>query len=164
VLADVCAHLLATTVTVYDQAAVVLPARRVIVPGAPEISAWDCESVLVGFMQGRAGGSDTTARPGGVPAPVAGNIQVLRWDLRLILVRCIPTVTKEGAPPPAEDVTGAGRMLLDDAELVAKALYRAAADPAVRELANGTTITHGGIRALGPSGGYAGVMGALTIA
>lgn len=161
-LTAVCDHLLTVAAETYSAATVALPARQVITPGNPETAAWDCEQVVCGLVQSRTGASDAATRQGSWPAAGAG-IQVPRWDLRLVVVRCVATIDGD-RPPSASAVSQDGVRALRDAELLAEVLTKAPADPRWRDITGGgSSTTFTGVRLVGPQGGLAAVVGAITL-
>ena len=96
--------------TIYANVGVELPGRQYWTLGTP---AWDCEQLVVSFVQAYFGppGDEATR-----PQPCDG---VRSAALTVQVVRCIPTVGKRGtAAPSAESIQAMSEQLAIDAFLL----------------------------------------------
>jgi hypothetical protein len=165
-LRPVAQGLLAVVVDHYADAGVALPERRVIVPGAPGVVAWDCEQVTLALAniatQSGVGNRISLVPQTGGPASV-GLARLATWAIQV--VRCTPTSDDDGNPPSADKLDEAAAMALDDAGLLSQCLVELASlTPGTRPwLPIGAVINAGQVTPLGPEGGFQGIEATASI-
>jgi hypothetical protein len=159
---DVAQLILDGVVSHFEAAAVDLPRRRIIAPGAPELIAFDCAMLAVtcsGVGQGYAPGQGVTQQRGGNPISAMG----LRHAVfSVTLLRDEPKPRNGGQqPPPAEELTRAGLSLMRDMGLLSQALIEVCTRVA-GGLPKGATVSAGAVNTIGPEGGFHGLQGTLA--
>lgn len=142
----------------FAASALELPSRRYVAAGEPLQIAWDCEQVVVA-LQGIGWGQ---AEDLSVPTPkVAAQFAVTAVRhavLSVQIIRCTPTGNR--GLPSAADVHAAGLTSMQDAGQLSQALVWLIAH---LELGPDGHAQAGAITPLGPSGGFHGVEGVLSI-
>jgi hypothetical protein len=126
-----------------------LPERRFISTGPP---AWDCELLAVWVERTFSHSGDVRTE---TPEPTTAAVgQVLRGaQLRIQLVRCVPTVGPNRKPPPsAQQEDDASKLLLEDGQRIQNILV--AANKA-GELATCNDVAFVEWVSVGPDGGMA---------
>jgi hypothetical protein len=150
--------------TSYANAGRTLPERRVLVPGAPGVIAWDCEQLTVALASITTGG--TVASVNILPQLGSGaGVGLLRqatWAIQV--VRCSPTPDEDGNPPSVDELTAAADLQLDDAGMLSQALVNLVAAQLHPEwLPPGGVVNAGQVATLGPEGGFQAVEASLTL-
>ena len=166
-LAPTALGLLAAVEAYYGGRGVDLPERRIPVPGAPGVVAWDCEQVTV--CLGAVATPGTPSGGGGPITPQLGSVagmglvRLATWAV--CIVRCTPTMGDDGEPPPAEELGAAGLAMLDDVGLLSQCMSLLAGSPpgSYDWLPIGGTINAGSVTTLGPEGRFAAVEASVTI-
>ncbi len=161
-LADLGQLVFDTIVAQFAAAGVELPDRKVMVPGAPEQVAWDCEALIL-TLSGVGPGTSPSR-----PAPVRSvgsqfGATVLKhavWTVQL--VRCDPKPNSRGGPPTVAALNSAAQALWVDAGLLAHALDQVGSD-LTRKLPPGTQVEVNAVSPAGPEGGFVGIQGSVTM-
>lgn len=139
-----------------------LPDRRIIAPGAPEAIAWDCAQVVVclsSVESGDAPGEGVTAKAVGNPTSATGTRHA---TFGVQVVRRSPESHDGHTPPPPDDMTAAGLILMRDAGLLSQALIDVAT--VIRDaIPAGSKVRTGAVTVMGPDGGYTAVQGSLAV-
>jgi hypothetical protein len=161
-LGEVAEAILSGIVSHYQAADVKLPERRVIVPGAPELIAFDCPMLAVtcsGVGQGWAPGQGPTTQRAGVPL----SAMMLRHGIfTATLLRPDPPPLNGGRTPPSvESLTRAGLALMRDAGLMSQAMLEIV-NSVVSILPKGAVVDTGAVNTIGPEGGFHGVTATLA--
>lgn len=132
----------------------VLPDRRFIAPGNPQLIAWDCEQLFVALTGiGIGAAPDTPVQSPRQGAPVSAfNVRHAIFSIQL--VRCTPTVGDTNAEfPAAEQIDAAGAQSMRDAGLLSDAVVLMCSQLS-KALPPGSTVQAGLTSSLGPEGGY----------
>lgn len=148
--------LLDAAAAVYAAASVPLPDRVRVAAGDPREVAWDCEQVTAGLvllLPGQVGQQPPTTYTG--PRRPAGTRLLRTALLELQVVRCHPE-----DPDDTAALTAAGVVAMSDAALIVAALTRAVHDGIG---GRDTVAAPGEVGPLGPSGGYVGTYGRITV-
>lgn len=143
----------------FTASALELPVRRYIAAGDPLSIAWDCEQLVVA-LQGIGWGQaeDLSVATPKVASQFA--VSAVRHAVFSIqLIRCNPSVGKNGLPSP-DDVHAAGLQAMRDAGQLSQALVWLVSH---LELGPDGIAQAGAITPQGPSGGYHGMEGTLSI-
>lgn len=159
----VAERLLDAVSTIAGREGVDLPSRRYITPGISGQEAWDCDQVVVGLVTlapnlAAAGATEPVGLAGGGHGAIAGLPAI---QLRVEIVRAVPTVSDDGTPPAAALEHAAGLRALQDAALL-HAVRAHLVDGAVLTDGEPVDLRSGPIVPTGPDGGYAGV--AMSVA
>jgi hypothetical protein len=164
VLAPTAQGLLDWVETSYANASRALPERKVIVPGAPGVIAWDCEQLTVALASITTGG--TVASVNILPQIGSGaGVGLLRqatWSIQV--VRCSATTADDGAPPSVAELDAAAMTQLDDAGMLSQALVNLVSAQLRPEwLPPGAVVNAGQVATLGPEGGFQAVEATVTL-
>ncbi|MDN5919191.1 MAG: hypothetical protein L0I76_29545 [Pseudonocardia sp.] len=152
-------RLLVAVVAHFDDHDWDLPERRYIAAGQQQTLAVDDEHLCVSLIGMTPGASDATTKGGGYPSKGASAAIVARAAYMLRLMRCVAVIDDDGCPPPAEQIHADGLRLLADPGRLLDAVYTwAAAEP------HNLTVTIGQVDPVGPEGGMAGHLLAVTLA
>lgn len=142
---------------------VTLPHRRYVTAGVSGREAWDCDQVVVGLVTlaptlAAAGAAEPVGLAGDGHGAIVGLPSI---QLRVEIVRAVPTISDDGTPPLAEVEHQAGLRSLADAALL-WAVRVHLVEAAVLTGGEPVDVRSGPITPAGPEGGYAGV--AMTLA
>jgi hypothetical protein len=164
-VAPIARGLLTEVVNHYADAAVALPERRCLVPGAPGAVAWDCEQVTLALAQLSVdtGGNQASLLP--MAGSAAGVMLTRLATFAIQVVRCSPVSDDEGTPPAPELLETAALTAYDDVGMLSQLLVEVAAlVPGTRSwLPIGSRVNAGQVASLGPEGGMQAVEATVTV-
>lgn len=157
--------LMTEVVNHYTDSGVELPERRLLVPGAPGMVAWDCEQLTVALASVNVGGGGNAPNLLPMTGSPAGVMLVRLATFAIQVVRCSPTSSDDGNPPAAGSLTEAALAGFDDAGDLSQLLVEVAAlSPGTRDwLPIGATINAGTVTSLGPDGGFQATEATVTV-
>jgi len=137
-----------------------LPARRYLAPGDAAAVAWDCEQFTVSLIGVGLGVAPDAAQLSAKPGTHSGVAGMRHAVYSALLVRCTPTIDRDG-PPEVAVLDPAGRAYLRDVGLISQALVEIGSR--LRGLDRSAVITAGNVQPIGPGGGFVGLEGQLTV-
>lgn len=156
IFSGVVAHYEAST----DPTREALPARRYIAPGDAAAVAWDCEQFTVCLLGVGLGVAPDAAQGSAKPGTGAGVAGMRHAVFSALLVRCTPTVDRDG-PPEVSALHPAGQAYLTDVGMISQALVEIGSR--LHAIDRSAVITAGNVQPIGPGGGFVGLEGQLTI-
>lgn len=141
-------------------AVVPLPDRRYIAPGDAAAVAWDCEQFTVSIIGVGLGLAPDVASGSAKPGTHASVTGMRHAVFSACLVRCTPTIDRDG-PPEISALHPAGVAYLRDVGLISQALVEIGSR--LHQIDRSAIITAGNAQPIGPGGGFVGLEGQLTI-
>lgn len=123
-----------------------LPRQRYIQVGG---LAYDCEALVVGTVSIYQG-SPGQQRPGYQTA--TGGLAMYAMDVGVSLLRTVPVSGGNGAAPTGDTLTRASLAAIADGKALTETWWAAADDDSIVGACD--TIYYGGVRWLGPQGGF----------
>lgn len=145
-----------------DPAVEPLPDRRYLYGGDAAVVPWDCEQFTVamqGIGNGQGEDASATAPPLGAGTSVFNVRHVI---FEILVLRCVAVVDDEGNAPPVSVMHAEGERAFRDAGMLSQALTEIAAS--VRpQLEKGGIARAGQVLAVGPEGGFGGVVGLFQV-
>lgn len=138
-----------------------LPERRYMAPGDTAAVAWDCEQFTVAIIGVGTGVAPESGAQSAKPGTGSGITGTRHAIYSVTLVRCTPVLDEDGTPPTMAALHEAGRHYLHDVGMVSQALVEAGSK--LRVVDRSAVITAGAVQPIGPSGGFVGLEGQLTV-
>jgi hypothetical protein len=149
----------------FDAADVLLPDRRYVAPGNPQLIAWDCEQLVVALTGIGWGAAPDSAAQSMKPGSQISAFGIRHAVFSVQLVRCTPISKDTRTPwPPPEEIQASGIKFMQDAGRLSQALVTVVAELRQSIAQDRAGLVEAGVlTSLGPEGGYHGLEATLAI-